>query len=855
MMLPAPRLDERSFDQLMAEARRQIALTSPEWSDLSAGDPGVTLLELFAHLTETMIYRLNHLPEQAYVAFLRLLGVSLQPPAAATALLRFSRDRAGPPVEIPRGTRVTTGRPDSSGGEPPIFTTAHPAVLAGGETAVEVLAYHCDLVEGELLGSSSGLPGATYTVRRPPIIAPTGDALDLLVGVETPAGELDERAPAVQFNGKSYRLWRAVENFSELGPDRFIYLVDRLAGTITFAPAARLLDDNGRLAENVEALAAVPPAGREIRVWYRRGGGPAGNVAAHSLTALKDNLPGLQVSNPAPATGGQAAETVANALGRGPRELHSLRRATTAADFELIALNSARAVARAKALTRSALWRHAAPGTVELLIVPHLPEGEAVTAARLWEQESEVARDQIQQALDERRPLGTQCVVNWAHYKTVRVAARIVVGRPENRAAVRQRVLARLDQAINPLPTPAGDGWPFGQTLRASDIYSIALAEPGVRWVDRVRLLVDEVPDKAVTAVAADFFQPQTWYAGSGPILFRSLNDGASWEAAGRFEGEPVTLVRPHPGRPGLVAVVTRLADSGESKVYVSADCGENWQVAARFGFAVLDVAWAVRGETAVLFLATEKGLYELPVQAGGSPVQLAVQAADADLGFYAVAAATDVRGGLSVAVAGQNVSGVYLSSEGGRSGTFRLIGLQKEDVRRLAVQMDGPRTFLWAGVAAAGTEDPGKGCFRWELRGAEDPAEGWRPLQEGWKGGSCRAIAFLGGRALAASHRAGVLWLEAGERPVWQTPDVRGGLPMRDPGRFHPVESVAAAPSGAGLVMAGGPEGVFASGDEGVTYQTASAGEFLEKVALPETWLFVSGAHEVTVVSEDEAS
>jgi hypothetical protein len=55
-------------------------------------------------------------------------------------------------------------------------------------------------------------------------------------------------------------------------------------------------------------------------------------------------------------------------------------------------------------------------------------------------------------------------------------------------------------------------------------------------------------------------------------------------------------------------------------------------------------------------------------------------------------------------------------------------------------------------------------------------------------------------------------------------------------------------------MVMAGGAEGIYRSRDKGVNYRNASSKEFTEKVTLPETWLFVSGEHDVTVVSEDEA-
>jgi len=861
MALPTPNLDDRDFNQLMEEARRQIAQSSPNWTDLSPSDPGTVLLELFAHLTETMLYRLNRLPQKAYVEFLRLLGVRLQPPAAARVELVFSRSRTeDKPIEIPRGTRVTLNR-SNGGSEPPVFVTSHTVTIPASENQAQVLAHHCDLIEAELAGYGTGLPGLSLTARLPPIVASTGDELDLLVGVEAAASELGERVAAIQFGSKAYRVWREVENFTNLDPnDLYVYVADRMLGTIVFAPAARMPQANGELPETAQALAAIPPADREIRLWYRRGGGPAGNVAANTLTTLKDPIAGIQVTNPNPATGGRSAETVENALIRGPQQLHSLQRAVTARDFELAALYSSRAIARAKALTRAALWSYAKPGTVEVLLVPYLPEDRRgpgqVTSEALHQHDTEEARSQIQAALDERRPLGIACLVNWARYKTVRVTARIVVRREENPLAVKQRVIERLYQTINPLPTAINaTGWPFGQALRASNVYDIALAEPGVRWVDRVKLLVDEVPEKTVTAIAADNTQARTWYAGSDSILFRSLNNGDGWEPVGRFSDEVIDRVRVHPSRAGIIAVLTHLSNASGARLHISQDCGETWDTSVyTLAFKVEDIAWTLRDDTPYLLLATDVGLYELPLRQDGSPVQVLVDPAAQNQGFYAVVVAQDVRGGVSVAVSAQNTGGVYLSSQGGLTQTFRKIGLQGQDARELAIQTVGPRSFLWAGTASAGGDDLGKGCFSWELRGAENPPEGWRAFGQGWIGGTVRELAFLGTKVLAASHRAGVLQLDPNATSaVWQVPVVTCGLPMRDAGRFHPVATVATDPAGK-LIMAGGPQGAVSSQDGGTTYTSCSSKEFIEKVTLPETWLFVSGEHAINVVSEDEA-
>src|SRR5579884_1960900 len=286
---------------------------------------------------------------------------------------------------------------------------------------------------------------------------------------------------------------------------------------------------------------------------------------------------------------------------------------------------------RAKALTRAALWAFATPGTVEVLLVPYIEEekrgGGQVTIAVLGEHQTPEVRTFVQQVLNERRPLGTTCLVNWAHYKTVRVTARIVVRREEDPQAVKQRVIERLHSTINPLPTRfSSTGWPFGQALRASHVYDVALTEPGVRWVDRVRLVVDEVPEANVAAIVADTTQARTWYVGSGPTLFRSLNDGEGWEPAGRFPDEEITGVQAHADRAGLIATVTRLPGDGGSRLHISWDCAETWGATAyTFAFQVQDMAWTLRGGVPVLLMATSAGLYELSMQPGSSPIQVLV--------------------------------------------------------------------------------------------------------------------------------------------------------------------------------------------------------------------------------------
>lgn len=859
MPLVSPRLDDRTFEQLVTEALERVRKSCPEWTDLTPGDPGVMLLELIAYATETMLFRLNQVPDKVYVELLRLIGVTLQPPAAAIVALTFTRTGTGTDtIEIPQGTRVAASRAGASG-DTPVFTTVTPARIPAGASETTVRAVHATEHRGELLGVGDGAPGSVVRVAHPPIIASGGDGLELVLGVET--GDAERREGALEWEGKSYRIWRAVPSFAERGDDGHVYTVDRLGGTITFAPAVRAREADGSLVTQPVALGEKLPPGREVRAWYRTGGGGGGNVSAGMLTTLRDPIPGVSVTNLEPAIGGRDAETLENALLRGPQELYSLERAVTARDFERIALRCSGAVERARAVTSHDIWKHAQPGTVDVLLVPRIPPelcpGGRLGVETLLERQTADAREAIQRALDARRPLGVTVHAAWGRYKVVNTSVRVVIHREEDPVAVKRRVEQRLYETISPLAGPTSRGWAFGEALRASHVYDIVLREPGVLFADQVRLSVNDVPDAPVSSLVPDRFQARTWFAGSGDILFRSSNDGEGWEPAGRFGGQHATLVRVHAARPGLVAVVSEVDGEDAGTIHVSRDLGESWEEPARLGFTVRDAAWLDREGVPALLLATDAGLYELPIRPGATPVQLVVDPAQADQGYFAVAVATEVRGQVTVAVAAQRRGGIYLSTSEGRSETFQLLGLEGEDIRTLAVQYDGPRTFLWSGVYAASPDDPGKGCFRRELVGTQQAVQGWQAFSAGWTGGNCESIAFDDATVLAASHHQGVMGLNLREdAPTWSPPDIRCGLPFLNVGAFlfKPVLTVDVSPGGL-VILAGGDEGVFRSSDRGVSYQRVSTRDLAERVTLPSTWLFCSGDHDVMVVNEDEAA
>jgi predicted phage baseplate assembly protein len=134
MALPSPNLDDRRFQHLVDDAKRFIQQRCPEWTDHNVSDPGVTLIEAFAQMTDELLYRLNRVPEKNYLAFLDLIGIGLFPPAAARADVTFWLAAPQPEAVLLRaGTEAGTIRTETE--EAIVFATATDLAIVPCELA------------------------------------------------------------------------------------------------------------------------------------------------------------------------------------------------------------------------------------------------------------------------------------------------------------------------------------------------------------------------------------------------------------------------------------------------------------------------------------------------------------------------------------------------------------------------------------------------------------------------------------------------------------------------------------------------------------------------------------------------
>src|SRR5690606_20527532 len=148
MPLVPPNLDNRTFNELVTEIRRRIPTATPEWTDLNPSDPGVTLAELFAFLSEQLLFQVNQVPSKGLVTFLQMVGAELHPATPAVADVSFTAlgVAAGPELtfDLRAGTRVETSGPPPGQKQALVFETSRQLTVLNG-ALVELASLDCNL--------------------------------------------------------------------------------------------------------------------------------------------------------------------------------------------------------------------------------------------------------------------------------------------------------------------------------------------------------------------------------------------------------------------------------------------------------------------------------------------------------------------------------------------------------------------------------------------------------------------------------------------------------------------------------------------------------------------------------------
>lgn len=83
----APDFFDRRFDDLLEIGRSRLPSLAPGWTDHNLHDPGITLLELLAWVTEAQLYSLSRMRRDERDAYAALFGLAARGPLAAAGLI------------------------------------------------------------------------------------------------------------------------------------------------------------------------------------------------------------------------------------------------------------------------------------------------------------------------------------------------------------------------------------------------------------------------------------------------------------------------------------------------------------------------------------------------------------------------------------------------------------------------------------------------------------------------------------------------------------------------------------------------------------------------------------------------
>jgi len=127
-------LFERRFADLVKIGRARLPWLAPEWTDHNAHDPGITLMELLAWVSEAQLYSLSRLRRDERVAYAALLGLEPAGTQGATGLIWPDRlDPNSPATTFSRSSVI----PDDAvisviGVATPTFRPTHKLLWAPG---------------------------------------------------------------------------------------------------------------------------------------------------------------------------------------------------------------------------------------------------------------------------------------------------------------------------------------------------------------------------------------------------------------------------------------------------------------------------------------------------------------------------------------------------------------------------------------------------------------------------------------------------------------------------------------------------------------------------------------------------
>lgn len=472
----------KDYFAIRSELIARIQDRVPDWTAADPADFGVALVEAFAYMGDMLSYYIDRNANEAFLttatqrnSVLNIAQTYGYTPAGyrqAYATLEFSNTSASS-VTIPEGTVVTGEVVIGDTVRTVYFTTGADAVVpaavgatpgtetvTAGEGQSVILVSDNATNNGELIGTSTGLPAMTFELG------------------ETPA--VDDSVQIYVQDGDIYTKWTQVQHLLDFGPTDQVFTVSTDEDDIV-----TVLFGDG-------VSGVIPTLYSEIRAIYTVGGGSFGNVSADTLISI-DYVPGLSeiqtsalqsiisVSNPDPALGGSDPEETDQIRTAAALALRANNRAVTLQDYADLSLAvTGVGKANAEALVWTSVTVYVAPTrtAVDSDLAPGLDDAGDTTVE--WDN---ISTD-VEDYLADKTLLGTTVTVSPPVYVDITVSFTYT--------RLNQYTSTEVETAIkNRLLTDFGYvGMNFQDTIYPQDLEFVLQQVPGVKTAKVTQLFL-----------------------------------------------------------------------------------------------------------------------------------------------------------------------------------------------------------------------------------------------------------------------------------------------------------------------------------------------------------------------------
>lgn len=334
-------------------------------------------------------------------------------------------------------------------------------------------AVQAQTIEDEILGSSDGRKDQSFYLTKNPVITEElwineirtiseAEMEEIKESNEFETKEIDVEGNITEFWVK----WNSTDDLFTSKADERHYELDKVSGQLKFGDGI---------------CGKVPPSGNDnIKVNYSIGGGAKGNKLAFEIKDLKSSIPFVDKAfNPLSASGGEDVELIEKAMERSPLRLKNRDRAITAEDFEQIAYQTSRAIARVKCLQNTDYEWQYNPGWITVLVVPHSTENKPQISLQL--------KRQVENNLNEHSSNIINLKVSEPVFVEVAVSASIIATNIDLMPNTEKEIIFRLKEFLNPLQGGYNNkGWEFGKAPCISDFYALFEKVDGVDHVDNI---------------------------------------------------------------------------------------------------------------------------------------------------------------------------------------------------------------------------------------------------------------------------------------------------------------------------------------------------------------------------------